>query len=162
MPITFEINALTDMSRISYCKFWRLNKKYSQTCHHNSFDSLTVHLYVYTAISIIDMATKTPLTKIARQHEVTWTQQQKRISDVPYIFQQLFPDYMETFLPTKLRPSIAPLDTSYCPAFNNSFLVSEKWLQSCHCYSRATDEHLHDICRLPRHWKIVSNGPFPL
>jgi hypothetical protein len=127
MPITFEINALTDMSRISYCKFWRLNKKYSQTCHHNSFDSLTVHLYVYTAISIIDMATKNPLTKIARQHEVTWTQLQKRISDVPYIFQQLFPDDMETFILRHKASSInSSLDTSYLPCFQQQLSCQRK------------------------------------
>ena len=47
------------------------------------------------------MATSNPLTKVARQHETTWTQLHKRISDVPFRFEDVFPQEIATFLRNK-------------------------------------------------------------
>jgi hypothetical protein len=44
------------------------------------------------------MATSNPLTKIARQHETTWTQLHKRVSNVPFQFEDIFPEDIVAFL----------------------------------------------------------------
>ncbi len=44
------------------------------------------------------MATTNPFTKVARQHETTWTQLHKRVSNIPFQFDKLFPEDISTFL----------------------------------------------------------------
>ena len=44
------------------------------------------------------MATSNPFIKVARQHETTWTQLHKRISDVPFGFNEIFSEEIATFL----------------------------------------------------------------
>ena len=44
------------------------------------------------------MATSNPFIKVARQHETTWTQLHKIISDVPFGFNEIFSEEIATFL----------------------------------------------------------------
>ena len=54
------------------------------------------------------MATTNPFTKVARQHETTWTQLHKRVSNIPFRFEDIFPEDITTFL----RHKAASVNTS--------------------------------------------------
>lgn len=54
------------------------------------------------------MATSNPFTKVARQHETTWAQLHKRVSNVPFQFDNIFPEDIVTFL----RHKAASINTS--------------------------------------------------
>lgn len=61
------------------------------------------------------MASTNPLIKVARQHETTWTQLHKRIADIPFRFEEIFPEDIATFLRHKavsLNSSIGYLTPS--------------------------------------------------
>ena len=47
------------------------------------------------------MASTNPILKVARQHETTWTQLHKRVSNVPVQFQDIFPEDVVRFLNSK-------------------------------------------------------------
>ena len=78
------------------------------------------------------MATSNPLTKVARQHETTWTQLHKRISDVPFRFEDVFPQEIATFLRNKavslsfseMIPPAFFLTEQHLATKDSAFLVS--------------------------------------
>jgi ribosome biogenesis GTPase A len=58
------------------------------------------------------MASTNPLTKVARQHETTWTQLHKRIADIPFQFEEIFLPHKAVSLNSSIGYLIPSLLTS--------------------------------------------------
>jgi hypothetical protein len=91
------------------------------------------------------MASTNPLTKVARQHETTWTQLHKRIADIPFQFEEIFPEDIATFLRHKavsLNSSIGYLIPSLLTT--TAFLSAKNGctVQTL-THARATNKHVY-------------------
>ena len=60
--------------------------------HPNALVQLSQITLLFNATA---MATTNPFTKVARQHETTWTQLHKRVSNISFRFEDIFPTSAE-------------------------------------------------------------------
>lgn len=72
--------------------------------HHFGFlsEALRIHgALPYILRSRTDIMATNPLTKVARQHQSTWTSLQRRVSGMHYSYASLFPEDVLTFFKNK-------------------------------------------------------------